>query len=225
MAGNAMALQTTKGNFPAVQYIFSCLYEGTMLPIDTALAVEVKYFIRLQNQPSAKNMVRSLFVNKQAAEKGAGRPKNIDPIDIKTVGVLGAGLMGSGITHVTAKGGMNVVVLDRSMEDAQKAIAYTEKILAKRVKRGKMTQDKADAFLARIKPTDSYDDLKDVDLIIEAVFERPDVKADVIKKTEAVIGQRSIITGKFAKHRLWSKMYADFSRTKCSRLISAKPSV
>jgi len=192
MAGNAMALQTTKGNFPAVQYIFSCLYEGTMLPIDTALAVEVKYFIRLQNQPSAKNMVRSLFVNKQAAEKGAGRPKNIDPIDIKTVGVLGAGLMGSGITHVTAKGGMNVVVLDRSMEDAQKAIAYTEKILAKRVKRGKMTQDKADAFLARIKPTDSYDDLKDVDLIIEAVFERPDVKADVIKKTEAVIGKNVV---------------------------------
>jgi len=83
-------------------------------------------------------------------------------------------------------------VLDRTMEDAQKAIAYTQKILDKRVKRGKMTQEKADAFLARIKPTDNYDDLKDVDLIIEAVFERPDVKADVIKKTEAVIRENVV---------------------------------
>lgn len=192
MAGNAMALQTTKGNFPAVQYIFSCLYEGTMIPMDTALAIEVKYFIRLQNDPRSQAMIRTLFVNKQAAEKGAGRPKNIDKVDIQTVGVLGAGLMGSGITHVTAKGGMDVVVLDRTMEDAQKAIAYTQKILDKRVKRGKMTQEKADAFLARIKPTDNYDDLKDVDLIIEAVFERPDVKADVIKKTEAVIRENVV---------------------------------
>ena len=192
MAGNAMALQTTKGNFPAVQYIFSCLYEGTMLPMDTAVSVEVIYLVRLQNDRRSHAMIRTLFVNKQAAEKGAGRPKNIDTVDIQTVGVLGAGLMGSGITHVTAKGGMNVVVLDRSMEDAQKAIDYTKKILDKRVKRGKMTQDKADAFLARIKPTDNYDDLKDVDLIIEAVFERPDVKADVIKKTEAVIGENVV---------------------------------
>ena len=132
-------------------------------------------------------MIRTLFINKQAAEKGAARPKDVPPSDIKTVGVLGAGLMGSGITHVTAKGGMDVVVLDRNMEEAQKAVDYSQKIMDKRKARGKATQEKVDAFMARIKPTDNYDDLKDVDLIIEAVFERPDVKADVIKKTEAVI--------------------------------------
>ncbi len=187
MGSSAMALKQSKGNYEAVKAILSCLYEGSMLPIDTALRVESKYFTKLLAGPQSKNMIRTLFVNKQAAEKGAARPEGIEKTDLKTVGVIGGGLMGSGITHVTAKGMMDVIVLDRSMEDAQKAVDYSQKIVDKKVARGKMTQEKADAFMARIKPTDNYDDLKDVDLIIEAVFERPDVKADVIKKTEAVI--------------------------------------
>lgn len=188
MGASTMALRQSKGNYPAIQAILSCLYEGSMLPIDTALRVESKYFTKLLSGPNAKNMIRTLFVNKQAAEKGAARPEGVPKSDLKKVGVLGGGLMGSGITHVTVKGGMDVIVLDRTIEDAQKAVAYSQKIVDKAVKRGKMTQEKADAFMARITPTDNYDDLKDVDLIIEAVFERPDVKADVIKKTEAVIG-------------------------------------
>ncbi|WP_418152693.1 3-hydroxyacyl-CoA dehydrogenase NAD-binding domain-containing protein [Litorimonas sp. RW-G-Af-16] len=189
MAANAMAVQQSKNNYPAVKAIMSCLYEGTQLPMTRALMVETKYFLSLFADPTAQNMIRTLFVNKQAAEKGAQRPQGIDKVEIKKVGVLGAGLMGSGIAHVTAKAGMEVISLDRTMEEAQKSIAYTKKILDKSVSRGKMTQEKADAFLARITPTDDYDMLKDVDLIIEAVFERPDVKADVIKRTEAVIGK------------------------------------
>ena len=189
LGSSAMALKQSKGNYHAVKAILSCLYEGSMLPIDTALRVESKYFTKLLSDPQAKNMIRTLFINKQAAEKGAARPEGVPPSELKTVGVLGAGLMGSGITHVTAKGGMNVIVLDRNMEEAQKAVDYSQKIVDKNVARGKMTKEKAAAFMALIKPTDNYDDLKDVDLIIEAVFERPDVKADVIKKTEAVIGK------------------------------------
>ena len=189
LGSSAIALKQSKGNYEAVKAILSCLYEGSMLPMDTALRVESKYFTKLLSGPQAKNMIRTLFINKQAAEKGAARPEGVPPTELKTVGVLGAGLMGSGITHVTAKGGMNVIVLDRNMEEAQKAIAYSQKIVDKNVARGKMTKEKAEAFMARITPTDNYDDLKDVDLIIEAVFERPDVKADVIKKTEAVIGK------------------------------------
>lgn len=189
LGSSAMALKQSKGNYEAVKAILSCLYEGSMLPIDTALKVESKYFTKLLSGPQSKNMIRTLFVNKQAADKGAMRPEGVPATELKTVGVLGAGLMGSGITHVTARGGMNVIVLDRNMEEAQKAIDYSQKIVDKGVKRGKMSQEKADAFMARITPTDNYDDLKDVDLIIEAVFERPDVKADVIKKTEAVIGK------------------------------------
>lgn len=186
---NAMALAKSKDNYPAIKAIMSCLYEGTMLPMSKAIEVETKYFLSLFADPVAQNMIRTLFVNKQAAEKGAGRPKDIAPVEIKVVGVLGAGLMGSGIAHVTAKAGMQVISLDRTDEEAQKSVAYTKKILDKRVSRGRMTQDKADEFLARITPTSDYNMLKDVDLIIEAVFERPDVKADVIKKTEAVIGK------------------------------------
>ena len=188
-AANAMALAKSKDNFPNIKAIMSCLYEGTQLPMDKAIEVETKYFLSLFADPVAQNMIRTLFVNKQAAEKGAQRPKDVPPVEIKKVGVLGAGLMGAGIAHVTAKAGLEVVSLDRNDEEAQKALRYSEKILDKRVKRGRMTQEKRDEFLSRITPTSDYNDLKDVDLIIEAVFERPDVKADVIKKTEAVIGK------------------------------------
>ncbi|GJL94415.1 MAG: 3-hydroxyacyl-CoA dehydrogenase [Hyphococcus sp.] len=189
MAANAMGQRETNHNYPAVEAILSCLYEGSIVPFDTAIRIESKYFLKLLSGPVAQNMIRTLFINKQAAEKGSARPANIEKQDIKTVGVLGAGLMGAGITHVSVKGGMDVIVLDRDMESAEKAVAYSKKILDKRVARGKTTQEKADAFLAKIKPTSDYNDLKDVDLIIEAVFEDPDVKADVIKKTEAVIGK------------------------------------
>jgi 3-hydroxyacyl-CoA dehydrogenase/enoyl-CoA hydratase/3-hydroxybutyryl-CoA epimerase len=182
-----MAHKESKGNFDAVKAILSCLYEGSILPFETALRVESKYFTKLLSGSQAKNMIRTLFINKQAAEKGAGRPAGVPTVEIRKVGVLGGGLMGSGITHVTVKGGMDVVVLDRSLEDANKAVDYSRKIIDKAVGRGKMTKEAGDAFMARITPTDNYDDLKDVDLIIEAVFERPDVKADVIKKAEAVI--------------------------------------
>ena len=184
-----MALQQTKGNYPAVSAILSCMYEGSIVPIDTALRIESKYITKLMMGATSKNMIRTLFLNKNAADKGAGRPEGIPPQDIKKVGVLGCGLMGAGIAHVTAKAGMEVISLDRNMEEAQKAIAYSQKILDKKVKRGRMSKEAADAFLERITPTDDYNMLKDVDLIIEAVFERPDVKADVIKKTEAVIGK------------------------------------
>jgi len=130
-----MAVKESKNNYPAIQAIMSCLYEGTNVPIDTGLAIEVKYFCTLLADPVAKNMIRTLFVNKQAAEKGASRPKDIAPVEIKKVGVLGAGLMGSGIAHVTAKAGMEVVSLDRTMKDAQKSVDYTKKILDKRVSR------------------------------------------------------------------------------------------
>jgi 3-hydroxyacyl-CoA dehydrogenase/enoyl-CoA hydratase/3-hydroxybutyryl-CoA epimerase len=132
-------------------------------------------------------MIRTLFINKQAAEKGEQRPKSVEKTAIKKVGVLGAGMMGAGIAYVTAKGGMEVVLLDRDMPAAEKGKAYSQGIVEKGVSKGKVTKEKGDELLARIKPTTKYEDLADVDMIIEAVFEDPDVKADVIKKTEAVI--------------------------------------
>lgn len=187
IGSNAMAQVQTNHNYPAIQSILSCLYEGSIVPFDTAIRIETKYFMKLLAGPVAKNMIRTLFINKQSAEKGGARPEGIEKQEINTVGVLGAGLMGSGIAHVTVKGGMDVIILDRDQASADKAVDYSKKILDKKVSKGRMTQEAADAFLAKIKPTADYNDLKDVDLIIEAVFEDPDIKADVIKKTEAVI--------------------------------------
>ncbi|WDI31333.1 3-hydroxyacyl-CoA dehydrogenase NAD-binding domain-containing protein [Hyphococcus flavus] len=188
IGSNAMAQKSTQHNYPAVQYILSCLYEGSIVPIDTALRIESKYFVKLMTSDQTRNMIRTLFINKQAAEKGEQRPKDVPPTELKKVGVLGAGMMGAGIAYVTAKGGMEVVLLDRDLEYAEKGKAYSQGIVEKGVSRGKVTKEKGEELLARITPTTDYSDLKDVDMIIEAVFEDPDIKADVIKKTEAVIG-------------------------------------
>ncbi|MEM9810662.1 MAG: 3-hydroxyacyl-CoA dehydrogenase NAD-binding domain-containing protein [Pseudomonadota bacterium] len=184
---SAMAQGNTNHNYPAVERILSAIYEGSIVPIDVALRIESKYFTQCLMEPQAKNMIRTLFVNKQAAEKGAARPEGVPAADIKTVGVLGAGMMGAGIAYVTAKAGMNVVLLDRDLESADKGKAYSVKLNEKGISRGKLTKEKSDAMLDRIKTTADYADLKDVDLIIEAVFEDPGVKKDVTEKTQAVI--------------------------------------
>ncbi|MEM6682496.1 MAG: 3-hydroxyacyl-CoA dehydrogenase NAD-binding domain-containing protein [Pseudomonadota bacterium] len=191
-AGNAMITKETNGNYNAPKAIMSCVYEGLQLPIDKALSVEAKYFTKLVMDPQSGNMIRSLFVSKQAAEKGARRPQGIDKAPTQKVGMLGAGLMGAGIAMVSAQAGIEVVLLDREQADADKGKAYTADRLAKRVKRGQMSQEKADAVLAKIHPTTSYDDLKGCDLIIEAVFENREIKADVTGKTEAIVGADTI---------------------------------
>ena len=189
VGANAMAQKQTKHNYPAVQAILSCLYEGSIVPFDTALRIESKFFLKLLKGDVSKNMIRTLFLNKQAVEKGALRPKDVEKKKVKKLGMLGAGLMGAGIAYVSAKAGMDVVLFDISKEGAEKGKDYSRNLVKKGIERGKVTKDKGDALLDRIHTTDSYDDLKDVDLIIEAVFEDPKVKKEVTEKTEAVIGK------------------------------------
>ncbi|MEM9989494.1 MAG: enoyl-CoA hydratase-related protein, partial [Pseudomonadota bacterium] len=184
---SAMAQGTTNHNYPAVQRILSAVYEGSIVPIDVGLRIESKYFTQCLLEPQAKNMIRTLFVNKQAAEKGAARPEGVPKTELKKVGVLGAGMMGAGIAYVTARAGCEVVLLDRDQEYAEKGKGYSVKLNEKGISRGKLTKEKSEEMLARITPTTDYNALTDVDLIIEAVFEDPSVKADVIQKTEAVI--------------------------------------
>ena len=186
---SAMAQGQTNHNYPAVRRILSSIYEGSIVPIDVGLRIESKYFTQCLMEPQAKNMIRTLFVNKGAAEKGAARPAGVDRQSFRKIGVLGAGMMGAGIAYVSAKAGIDVVLLDRDMEYAEKGKAYSQKINDKGISRGKITKEQSEALLARITPTTDYEALKDVDLIIEAVFEDPKVKADVIARTEAVIGE------------------------------------
>ena len=116
MGANAMARGESRGNYPAIPAILSCIFEGSILPMDKALEVESKYFTSSSLDPTAGNMIRTLFVNKLAAEKGAARPKDEPKQKLEKIGMLGAGLMGAGITYVSAKAGLEVVLLDMSQE-------------------------------------------------------------------------------------------------------------
>ncbi|MDD3764494.1 MAG: 3-hydroxyacyl-CoA dehydrogenase NAD-binding domain-containing protein [Nevskiales bacterium] len=187
VAGNALTSSMTNGNYPAPPAIMSCVFEGTQVPIDVGLRIESKYFGKLLASPVARNMIRTLFVNKGAADKLAARPAGVPKSKVQKLGVLGAGMMGAGIAHVSAKAGMDVVLLDSTLEQAEKGKAGIAAQQAKLVAKGRTTQDKADALLAKITATDDYARLEGCDLIVEAVFEKREIKADVTRKAEAVI--------------------------------------
>ncbi len=174
-------------NLPAPAAILSCVFEGVQLPFDKALAVESKYFANLLTDPVARNIIRSTFISKAAAEKGARRPAGVPKSSVRKVGVLGAGMMGAGIALVSATAGIDVVLLDRDVQTAEKGRGYAQKVLAKDAERGRRTQQDVDAILARITPTESYDTLDGCDLVVEAVFEDTGIKAETTRRAEAVI--------------------------------------
>ena len=142
--------------------------------------------------PRSQNMVRSLFVNMQALSKGARRPKDFDKYDVKKIGILGAGLMGAGIAYVTAKAGIEVVLIDMDQAAAEKGKEYSTKILDKQLSKKKTTEEKKEMLLSLITPTTDYSLLKGADLIVEAVFENRDIKADVTAKAEAQISETAV---------------------------------
>jgi 3-hydroxyacyl-CoA dehydrogenase/enoyl-CoA hydratase/3-hydroxybutyryl-CoA epimerase len=190
--GAALMQKMTNHNYPAPLAIMSATYEGSVLPMDTALDVESKYFTQLLMDPTSRNMTRTLFLNKGAADKLVRRPEGPEKRPVTKLGVLGAGMMGAGIAYVSAYAGMQVVLLDMSKENAEKGKDYSRKLLQKRIDRGRMDADKAADILERIVTTDSYDELDGCELVIEAVFEDVKIKADVTAKTEAVIAKDAI---------------------------------
>ncbi|MCP5400307.1 MAG: enoyl-CoA hydratase/isomerase family protein [Sphingomonas sp.] len=189
----AVAEVARKGyNAPAPLAILASVFEGLQLPFDKALSVESKYFAKLLSGPVAHNIIRTSFISKQAAEKGARRPANIPASQVRKVAVLGAGMMGAGIACVSATAGIEVVLLDRDVPTAEKGKAYTAKVQAKLVQGGKLDQAQADAILARITPTDDYALLEGCDLVVEAVFEDTAIKAETTRKAEAVLPETAV---------------------------------
>ena len=192
VGGNAMVSKQTNLNYPAQRNILSCIYEGMQVPIDAALRIESRYFIKTANTPQAKGMIRTLFVSMQALAKGGNRPADVPEYPVKKVAVIGAGLMGAGIAYVQAKAGIETVLLDVSQESAEKGKAYSQRIVDKDVSRGKISKEKGDALLALITPSTDYSLIKGADLVVEAVFENPALKAEVTKKAEAHLGDKAV---------------------------------
>ena len=192
LVGNAMLRKQSYGNYPAVLNLMKAVYEGIQVPMDAALRIETRYFIKTLMTPQAQAMIRSLFLSKQELDKGAVRPAGVPKSDPKKVTVIGAGMMGAGIAYVQALAGIETILIDRSQEDADKGKAHVADLLKKRLSRGQITQEKFDALLGSVTATTDYDLIKGSDLVIEAVFENREIKADVTKRAEAQLAPGAV---------------------------------
>lgn len=191
-AANAIYRRETYDNYPGPRYLLHSVVEGLQLPMDLALRVESRYFAKVLQTPEAANMIRSLFVSMQELNKGARRPEGEQPNKIKKIGILGAGFMGAGIAYATAQAGIDVVLIDRDQESADKGKAHSDALLTKAIQRGRATQEQKDKLLSKILPTTDYEELGDCDLVIEAVFEDREIKREVTEKAEAVMRTAAI---------------------------------
>jgi 3-hydroxyacyl-CoA dehydrogenase/enoyl-CoA hydratase/3-hydroxybutyryl-CoA epimerase len=185
--GNAMLRDKTFDNYPAQRFIMSAVYEGLLVDFDTALKIEARYFVRVLNDPTSRNMIRTLFHSMQELGKGARRPTSEPATEVKRLGVLGAGVMGAGIAYVSAQAGIDVTLIDTTEERAKGGVEHSAKLLDREIARGRATPEKKAEVLSRIHPSTAFSALADVDLVIEAVFEDRAVKADVTRKAEAAL--------------------------------------
>src|SRR6202040_3714420 len=167
---NAIYRRETYDNYPAAKAILNCVYEGLQLPMDLALAVEARYFAKIVLSKEAAAMIRSLFLSMGELNKGARRPADIPPAKIKKLAVIGAGFMGASVGYVSARAGLDVVLIDRDQESADKGKGHAASVIDGLIAKGRAKQEEADAIMARITATADYSALKDCDLVIEAVF-------------------------------------------------------
>jgi 3-hydroxyacyl-CoA dehydrogenase/enoyl-CoA hydratase/3-hydroxybutyryl-CoA epimerase len=177
-AGNAIYRRETFDNYPAARAIMSCVYEGLLLEMDAALRVESRYFAKILRSKEAAAMIRSLFLSMQELNKGARRPPSVPPTKVKKLAVIGAGFMGASVGYVSARAGLDVVLIDRDQASADKGKAHAKSVIDDLVKKGRAKEADRDAILARITATPDYAAIADCDLVIEAVFEDRKVKAE-----------------------------------------------
>ncbi|MBD2699649.1 enoyl-CoA hydratase/isomerase family protein [Spirosoma sp. BT702] len=191
-AGTAIVMDKTKGNYPAPIEILSCVYEGLQVNIDRGLVIEARHFVKVATSKVAKSLIQTMFLGLNEANKGVSRPKDVPKTDVAKLGILGAGMMGSGIAYVSALAGIDVVLKDVSLESAERGKSYSRNVLTKRIEGGQSTPAKADEILNQIIPADSMEALQGCDLIIEAVFENRELKADVTRQTEPMLAPNGV---------------------------------
>jgi 3-hydroxyacyl-CoA dehydrogenase/enoyl-CoA hydratase/3-hydroxybutyryl-CoA epimerase len=185
--------QIKGANYPAPHHIMAAAVEGSQVDFDNAIEIEGRYFVDLATGQVAKNMIQAFFFDLQKVNGDRDRPEGIDQFQPSKMVVLGAGMMGAGIAYVCAKAGIEVVLKDVSLEAAEKGKSYSAKLLEKQIAKGRSTQEKADELLGRIKPTADPADAKDAELVIEAVFEDPKVKAEVFGEIEPFLAEGALV--------------------------------
>ena len=188
----SIAAARSFGNYPAIQHIMSAIFEGGLVDFDNACVVESRYFAACVTSQESRNMIHTLWYQLNAIRKGASRPHGVPASKVRKLGILGAGMMGAGIAYVSAKAGLDVVLLDTTMEAAERGKAHSRSLLDKAVRKGRSTPEKRDALLARITPGTDHALLAGCDLVVEAVFEDRSIKAEVTRKAEAVIGEHAV---------------------------------
>ncbi|WP_170336016.1 3-hydroxyacyl-CoA dehydrogenase NAD-binding domain-containing protein [Ruegeria arenilitoris] len=186
----AMLFKKTKGLMPAPTRILDIMTEAAgRIDFDTAQRYESRRFASLTPLAPTKNMIETLFFGMNKVNGGASRPPDVPRSKVERLGILGAGMMGQGITYSAAMAGIPVVLKDMTLEAAERGKAYTAMLLNKRVDKGRMTPEKRDAVLALITPTDKAEEVKGCDLIIEAVFEKIDIKNAVLAEHEELLAE------------------------------------
>ncbi len=186
--------KTIKGaNYPAPHHIMAAAVEGAQVDFDSAIEIEGRYFVDLVTSQVAKNMIQAFFFDLQKVNGDRDRPEGLEPTSVKKVVVLGAGMMGAAIAYVSAKAGIEVVLKDVSQEAADKGKGYSEKLVAKGVERGKTTQEKGEKLLSLITATTDASAAEGADLVIEAVFEDPEVKREVMAEIEPFLAGDALL--------------------------------
>ncbi|HYV15735.1 MAG TPA: 3-hydroxyacyl-CoA dehydrogenase NAD-binding domain-containing protein [Conexibacter sp.] len=180
--------QLKGANYPAPHHIMAAAVEGAQVDFDNAIEIEGRYFVDLATGQVAKNMIQAFFFDLQQVNGARGRGDDVETFTSKKAVVLGAGMMGAAIAYVCAKAGIEVVLKDVSQEAADRGKGYSQALVEKAVSRGRSTQEQGDALLALITPTADAADAAGADLVIEAVFEDPAVKAQVFAEIEPWVG-------------------------------------
>ena len=210
-AANAIYRRETQDNYPAAKAILHAAFEGLQLPMDLALRVESRWFAHILGTTEARSMIRSLFVSMGELNKGARRPKAEPRTDIKKIGVIGAGFMGASIAYVAALNGIDVLLIDRTIEAADKGKAHSHKLMSDQIAKGRAKVAERETLLARIAASDDFAGLAGCDLVIEAVFEDRAVKAETIRKAQAAMRPDAIFASNTSTLPI-SSLAENFSR-------------
>ncbi len=179
-------------NFPAPLKCFEAVAASVSKPFDEGLQVEREGFLALMATPESRAL-RHVFAAERAAAKIPDVPEGTALRPVNQVAVIGAGTMGGGITMNFVNAGMPVVLLETQQAALDKGLATIRKNYENSMKKGKLTQAQVDERMGLIKPTLSYEDFRNVDLVIEAVFESMDVKEQVFRKLDEVIKPGAIL--------------------------------